>query len=639
MSGTNRDSRQLDVFDVRRYISKPYERWSFYDVLERFGELVIRRSDFPESDESLGGQPPWCPVLMTKLVIIQDKEGLDDREAIRRAWLDLGVKACLGLGVGSPGPSQPTLVRHRQKMQQLNLHEEYLQRFNRLAQALGLLAMSEAVAIDTVPVHGAGQVLDTFNLLATGIRNLIKTFAKAQGRQPEQVAEQLGLEAYLSRSIKGRFECDWEDEKSRMALLDRLVNDALLLREAVDDFDPAQAVAASGQPPSGDEAGVQQPEQVRIDEHQTNVFDDDDDSESVARPAGGEDHQRDDVQDGHDDDDDSGGNVGAALRQAATIVDDIIAHDVEHDEQGHVAGVRQRAAGDRIISVTDPEMRHGRKSASVLIAGYKAQIVASIVYGLILLTKVVRANVHDGEEMPALVDTLNDQGLRPEWTAGDHAYGTLANHKHFSNHDTELIAPMPRPSNGGRFTKDVFRIDLEARQVVCPAGQTCSEPRWATQAGKKGLRFTFNGDTCRACPLRTGCVNPKAKTDKGRSVFVVPDEQPLIDAHLAQRATADFKHRYHQRVIVEHAIAGFAQCGGKQAHRFGTQKVSFDVAISALAHNLRRLGSIARDNQQTARRLEQILAHMLRAAFLLFFCAWAHFTRKRLSLGPRFHYH
>ena len=165
------------------------------------------------------------------------------------------------------------------------------------------------------------------------------------------------------------------------------------------------------------------------------------------------------------------------------------------------------------------------------------------------------------------------------------------------------------------------------REVVCPAGQTCSEPRWATQAGKKGLRFKFTDDTCRSCPLRAECVNPKAQTDKGRTVFVVPDEQPLIDAHLAQRGTAEFKQRYHQRVVVEHANAGFAQCGGKQAHRFGTQNVSFGVAMSALAYNLRRLGSIARDNQQTARLLEQILAQMLRAAFLLFFCAWCHVPR------------
>jgi hypothetical protein len=277
-------------------------------------------------------------------------------------------------------------------------------------------------------------------------------------------------------------------------------------------------------------------------------------------------------------------------------------------------------------------MRHGRKSASVLIAGYKVQIVASIVYGLVLLTKVIRANEHDGEQLPGLIDTLNDQGLRPEFAMGDHAYGTLANHKHFSDHDTELIAPMPRPSNGGRFTKDEFRVDLQAREVACPGGHTCSEPRWATQGGKKGLRFRFSADTCGSCPLRTQCINPKAEPDKGRTVFVVPDEQPLIDAHLTDRDTPEFKERYHKRVVVEHAIAGFAQCGGKKARRFGTQNVSFDVAMSALAYNLRRLGSIARNDRRVSQRLEQVVARLSRAAVLAYiFCALACFALHRLA--------
>ena len=53
--------------------------------------------------------------------------------------------------------------------------------------------------------------------------------------------------------------------------------------------------------------------------------------------------------------------------------------------------------------MTDPDMRHGRKSASVLIAGYKAQVVASLLWGFILLTKVFRANQHDGENLPQLL--------------------------------------------------------------------------------------------------------------------------------------------------------------------------------------------------------------------------------------------
>ena len=128
-------------------------------------------------------------------------------------------------------------------------------------------------------------------------------------------------------------------------------------------------------------------------------------------------------------------------------------HDVEFDANGQVKSLHQQAAGDRPISVTDPDMRHGRKSASVLIAGYKAQVLASLL-GFILLVKVFRANHHDGENLPLLLQELNRLKLFPRAMIGDHAYGTLANHAALLTGATQLIARMARPTNGGRYTKD-----------------------------------------------------------------------------------------------------------------------------------------------------------------------------------------
>ena len=51
------------------------------------------------------------------------------------------------------------------------------------------------------------------------------------------------------------------------------------------------------------------------------------------------------------------------------------------DAEGVVVGIVARSADDRIISVTDPDMRHGRKSASALIAGFKAHLLVSVGWG------------------------------------------------------------------------------------------------------------------------------------------------------------------------------------------------------------------------------------------------------------------
>jgi len=601
------DSRQLPLFDVRQFVPQPYPAWSFYDVLEKYGELIVLRSDFPPPGPDFGGQTPWCPVLMSKLVIIQDKHGWPDRETIQRCSTDLQVKACLGLGVEQQGPSQPTVVRHRQLMSDLGLDELYERRFSNLMLALELLDRDEAVLVDSVPIRGAGQVLDTYNLLGAAIRKSLGTLARARGQSDRQVAVELDLVRYLSRSVKGSFDIDWSDDEARLGLLEQLVADARRVQQALhaQRTAPADAPARVAEANGADEADEEadEPEQPSLPGLEQD--DDQDDTSSPVSPAP------------------SGSppepEPPGGLTEAADLIDQILAHDVDVDEHGTVRGIVPRAAGDRPISVTDPDMRHGRKSASVLIAGFKAQVVASLLYGWILCVTVMRANRHDGKDLPALVGAVTERGLAPEWWGGDHAYGTLANHAFFEQRNAsgehtagELVAPMPRPANGGRHTKDEFDLDFEAPALTCPQGHRIERTRWATRAGHKGWSFEFAAEVCSACPSREQCVSDKAQ-GKGRSVFVVPEQERLIRRHLARREEDDFEQRQAERPHVERVIAGYGQCGGKQAHRFGTRAAEFGARMSALAYNFRRLGSVAANDEEVAARLARA-ARAARAA-------------------------
>lgn len=537
---------------------KPYEEGSIYDMLVRFGEVLFSRSDFPASDPSLGGTIGWCPVLLTKLVVLQAMHGWTDRETVRRGRVDLQVKACLGLGIEQDGPSQPTLCRHRQRMQELGLDTRYLERLRALLEALELVSDDEPVLIDSVPVDGAGQQLDTYNLLAAAVRKGLRELAAHQERDVAEVAATLDLSPYLGRSIKGRFSVDWSDEASRRQLLARLVEDALRVREEL--------------------SGVQTAEL----------------SESVDE----------------DNDDDVPPSAGE-------VIDDIVAHDIDIGANGEVEGITQRAAGDRLISVTDPDMRNGRKSASQLIAGFKAQVVATVMHGFIVLTRVIRANEHDGQALPSIVGELRERGLSPEWWGGDHAYGTIANHQFFDRQEHgELVARMSRGSNGGRFTKDEFAYDFDGSTLTCPAGLSISKPRWATRSGRKGRLFVFPSDACGSCDQRERCVSPKAK--KGRSVFIVDEEERVIRRHLERREKRQFLERLAHRSTVERVIAGFAQCAGKRARRFGMRNVSFDANLSALGYNLRRLGSLCAGNGELAARAAEALAASAASALVAF---------------------
>ena len=455
------------------------------------------------------------------------------------------IKACLGLGLDQKGPSATTLCRHRRRMEELGLDKVYEARFNELLVAAELVKRDEPVLVDSVPIKGAGQQLDSYNLLAGSIRLGLQELAKGQGRSVAEVAEELGLSVYTERTLKGHFDVDWQDEDSRRAFLVQLVRDArrvstLLLEQDVNEEE---------QPDDG-----------------------------LASP----------------------------MAEARETIERVIAHDVEFTDEGEVQGISQVPAGDRLISLTDRDMRHGRKSASVLIAGYKAQIVASAVYGFILMSKVIKANQHDGQDLPNLVQELEQQHFAPQWWAGDHAYGTLANHHVFGSEERgELVARMPRPGNGGRFTKDEFYYDFEVNTLTCPEGWSVLQKRWQTRDQKKGRFFEFPAETCAACPNRARCISPKASDKRGRTVFIVDADERLIREHLLRRDQPEFRARLAQRVGVEHAIAGFAQCSGKQAQRFGEQSVGFDTSLSALSYNLRRLGSLMRDNPELRARVEE----------------------------------
>lgn len=610
----NSDSRQLHVFSVRQFIPNPYPVGSFYDTLERYAELVIYRSDFPEADPSLGGSEAWCPVLMSKLVLIQKKHGWSDRETVQHAETNLQVKACLGLGVEVAGPGQATLVRHRAKMESLDLAEKYHTRFIDLLKAMELVELTGAVAVDSVPVTGAGQVLDTYNLLAASVRMGLREVCSITGERVEAVAERLGLGDYSRRSVKGAAGIAWDDAAERLQFLTQLVRDARAVQAEMvaivtrfeKDSEPSQQKqrlndedAQSADPTS------QVPQASEPDDPPTGGqlgFFDEPPAPPPAPPT-------DDVSE-------------AELMEASARIDKIINHDIEFDDDSKVKGILQKRAGGRIISATDPDMVHGRKSASSLISGYKLQVVASVEHGFVLGTKLIAGNRHDGADLPSLVEALGQHDISPAAWIGDHAYGTIDNHLYFldlaSTEGTlvELVARNARPPNKGQYTKDEFDIDFEARTLRCPAGHVCPMTRIEKRNGHTGWRFEFS-TLCTDCSHRSKCVNSKAKSETGRTVFIVEEREQFIRHHLERREQPDFKQQLATRQVVERANAGIAQCGGKKARRFGFDHVKFDCTLAALAHNFRTLGSLARRSQGLRAKLDDALARALASALFL----------------------
>lgn len=90
------------------------------------------------------------------------------------------------------------------------------------------------------------------------------------------------------------------------------------------------------------------------------------------------------------------------------IAQQIKAQDVEVNEDGK-AGLMKGVAKERRISIEDAEMRHGRKSRSVRVDGYKRHVLHDLDTGLIRAVGITPANVPEASVTEAICVDLDQQ--------------------------------------------------------------------------------------------------------------------------------------------------------------------------------------------------------------------------------------
>ena len=262
--------------------------------------------------------------------------------------------------------------------------------------------------------------------------------------------------------------------------------------------------------------------------------------------------------------------------------------DVERTDDG--VSLRDGVSRDRMMSVHDPEMRHGHKSSSRRFDGHKAAIVVDTDSQLITAVEVLPGNAPDNLGALELVEASEaNTGVPVEEAMGDAAYGDGDTRQAFADAGRTLIARVPGRPDRKRFPKDDFVIDLAAGSCTCPAGQVAHT---IVPAGRRTNRtgrvhrlqaFQFDGAECRTCPLRPQCI--AAKGSRGRRVLIHPQEALLQQARALQQSTHYDEYRA-RRVVVEHRLARLVQLGLRQSRYFGRVKTRRQLYLAATVANL-----------------------------------------------------
>ena len=126
---------------------------------------------------------------------------------------------------------------------------------------------------------------------------------------------------------------------------------------------------------------------------------------------------------------------------------------------------------DRMLSVHDPELRHGHKSSHRRFNGHKAAIVVDTDSQLITAVDVLPGNAPDHLGALELVEQSEaSTGSVAEEAMGDAAYGDGGTRQTFAEAGRQLVARVPGRPERKHFPKDDFHLDLVSGSCTCPGG-------------------------------------------------------------------------------------------------------------------------------------------------------------------------
>ena len=262
----------------------------------------------------------------------------------------------------------------------------------------------------------------------------------------------------------------------------------------------------------------------------------------------------------------------ALLAQSSlSIAQQVKEQDVEVNEKGKERLIKG-VAKDRRISVEDGQMRHGRKSRSVLVDGYKRHVLHDLDTGFIRAVGITPANVPEASVTEAIHDDLSQQEVSLKELHIDRAYLSSRLVRERSD-DLEVYCKAWPVRESKHFSKQTFTLDWERQIIQCPALRE--------MPFVPGGVVHFPKETCAQCPLKEQCTT----NAKGRSVSIHPDEALLIELREHQQTTQGCA-QLRERVAVEHTLAHVGQWQGRRARYRGLRKNLFDLRRCAVVHNL-----------------------------------------------------
>ena len=369
-------SDQRGLWEADRLYLDHVGRGTFYGLLASLRGRLFRDADFAEFYCPDNGRDSVPPSLLATALLLQTHDKVSDAEAKARADFDLRWKVALGIEVEDRPFAKSTLQVFRA---QLILHDKVREIFEsglQLARESGYLRK-----------RSMKVALDTTNILGRGaVKDTCNLLADGI------VKLMRALAAVEQSRVK-----EWGKARGYDGYLGSSVKG-----EAAIDWSDKRARAAL----------------------LAGIVGDADRLLELARQAQGE-----------------LGEDSAERQQivvGSELLGQLLLQDVERAGGG--VSLKDGVSRDRMMSVHDPEMRHGHKSSSRRFDGHKAAIVVDTDSQLITAVEVLPGNAPDNLGALELVEQSEaNTGVPVEEAMGDAAYGDGDTRQTFADAGRRLV--------------------------------------------------------------------------------------------------------------------------------------------------------------------------------------------------------
>lgn len=278
------------------------------------------------------------------------------------------------------------------------------------------------------------------------------------------------------------------------------------------------------------------------------------------------------------------------LRRRCRHLLQVLENDVTTDEEGQLM-IARGVARDRLVSMTDPCARHGRKSKSRTFNGYKVHVLGDLESGLLTAVSVTPGNRHDGAVAHRLMRRTKDLVQECSRVLADAAYGgarlrALAQR----GLGIDIIAPPPAAAlrkRKNRIGKLDILVDFEEGSATCPQGIMTKDGVmiWSNEHEVYVPQFHWPEVTCQDCPLRTQCCG---KNDRAKKMTLHPYEWQLRQS-IEDWKTPEIQKEYRNRARCERLIHEMTRHGGRKARQWGLEAAQLQAHCIAMTCNLKLL--------------------------------------------------